>query len=156
MEMLRSNRTPNLSDAQMIKRSLVKWVVLFALVLLSYTAADACRDCPFPLHVIEKGHWINEKSNVEVLLDSTRSQGKMIYIHIVIRDMNTKQIVAEGQTSHLKTSRTLQASIIDSTGRPLNVVFKYNPDTQRVSMAVRCATCQKGEFPPGELEMIHD
>lgn len=152
MEMLRLK----LDISKAIKRKLVGCLALFALVLLGHVAADACRDCPFPLHVIEKGHWINEKTNVEVLLDSTKSQGKMIYIHIIIRDMNTKQIVAEGQTSHLKTSRTLQASIIDSTGRPMNVVFKYNPETQRVSMAVRCATCQKGEFPSGELEMIRD
>ncbi len=152
MEMLRLK----LDGSKTIKRKLVRWMALFALVTLGNVAADACRDCPFPLHVIEKGHWINEKTNVEVLLDSTKSQGKMIYIHIVIRDMNTKQIVAEGQTSHLKTSRTLQASIVDSTGRPMNVVFKYNPETQRVSMAVRCATCQKGEFPSGELEMIRD
>lgn len=118
------------------------FVLILSLALGFAPAAQACRDCPFPMKIGE-GRWIMPGGNVELEIDQIRLPSRFEEVHIVLRDPQTGAILAQGMAKQKRGRKTVNVRLIDKAGLEVKGFVRFvDQERAEIRAEFTCESCE--------------
>lgn len=120
--------------------------VFMFLVAWTPDAAQACRDCPFPMKVGE-GRWIMPNGRIEVQIDERPRNGRMTYVVVTLRDSANGEVLAQGWIEHRKGKKTFKVPLEDrKSGQVMAEIQWIDSTHDHAKIGLTCINCAIGQF----------
>lgn len=112
-------------------------LIAFLFLIASPQAAEACRDCPFPMSAL---HWRLPSGNSDVTVEEINRGGGRVQSVVRLLDAHTGELLAIGRLEHTKGLRHLRVELFDMSGGRMEAQLSYE-DANRTKVRIRI-TCQ--------------
>lgn len=102
--------------------------------------AEACRDCPFPMH-LSNGHWLMPSGMSELLVEEINLGGGRVQTVVKLFDSLSGDLLAVGHLDHNKGRKRLKVELTDLAGGKMEASL-YWPNSSRTKIKVKI-TCDQ-------------
>jgi hypothetical protein len=111
------------------------------LTLSSPQNADACRDCPFPMHLSD-GHWLMPSGMSELLVEEINLGGGKVQTVVKLFDSLNGDLLAIGQLDHNKGRKRLKVELTDLAGGKMEADLTWaNSSRTKIKVKITCNQC---------------
>lgn len=103
--------------------------------------AEACRDCPFPMHLSD-GHWLMPSGMSELLVEEINLGGGRVQTIVKLFDSLSGELLAVGHLDHNKGRKRLKVDLIDLAGGKMEANLTWaNTSRTKIKVKIICDQC---------------
>lgn len=119
-------------------------LLLSAAAFLTFSSpqnVEACRDCPFPMHLSD-GHWLMPSGMSELLVEEVNLGGGRVQTIVKLFDSLSGQLLAVGHLDHNKGRKRLKVDLIDLAGGKMEAnLYWANTSRKKIQIKITCNQC---------------
>lgn len=103
--------------------------------------AEACRDCPFPMH-LSNGHWLMPSGMSELLVEEINLGGGKVQTVVKLFDSLNGDLLAIGHLDHNKGRKRLKVELTDLAGGKMEADLTWaNSGRTKIKVKITCNQC---------------
>lgn len=103
--------------------------------------AEACRDCPFPMH-LSNGHWLMPSGMSELLVEEINLGGGKVQTVVKLFDSLNGDLLAIGHLDHNKGRKRLKVELTDLAGGKMEADLTWaNSSRTKIKVKITCNQC---------------
>jgi hypothetical protein len=103
--------------------------------------AEACRDCPFPMH-LSNGHWLMPSGMSELLVEEINLGGGKVQTVVKLFDSLNGDLLAIGHLDHNKGRKRLKVELTDLAGGKMEADLTWaNASRTKIKVKITCNQC---------------
>jgi hypothetical protein len=138
---------------------LKNYLMAFAIVTLTVitSAADACRDCPFPMKIAD-GTWLISDGNYELSIREFQAGADQSEIHVTLRESSSRKLVAVGMVKQHFNQRFVELKMTGRNGAKVwgRIIFKDQYHKEISEADFRCDSCAPGKLTSSNPALLSE